>query len=1157
MSVILTVEGVELDMYEDEDLNISYSIEDILNLEVRRSDFSKDFKMPGTKKNNDFFNQIYDSNIDNRRNYLKAIPCELIIDSVTVILGSLRLISARELNREIVYQVQITGRFRDLMTEVEQLSVKDIDLSEFNHIRNRNNIIDSWEYRIFEGGQVIQRIEPGTGYVYPYIVTGGSNDIYDNVYVWDSYPAVFLKTVIDKIFEKTGFTYQSKFLNSDYFKKLIIPWSRDYVQNTADLIAERTTIVGLNPADTPAPGFTYFDPAQSGIVTDNTQFVAITAVRTRGTSWWYSDNLANRFRLQDTSSLVFESGADLQFTDPLNSWNIIQVGFTPPPVGSFRAGRYVCQKTGLYNIRFKAFVFPQYYNVTGATIIYNDSKNGFEYNYRLVHIKNNGSTVILDQTDGTQFFNSGNAVIPDFGIDLNSSVPNMQPWRLSAQNVFLEEGEKIEIRYGFRFPSLNFVGNNNNIEARLVMKRDFGGEFTTFRVTPSENRTFGNELVDMNQALPDNLNIKNLFLDVIKMFNLVVATDKFNKNQLVIEPREDYWRSKLRIKSWRYDKGSNVVIKPMSQVNFNKYSFKYRADNDYLNDRYKSETAKEWSSREFKIRNDYSSTEKNIQLGVLSPTPLTNAYTNDRVTAMFVNKEGNDIRPRTVNTRLLFYGGLKPCEPWFVKSNINLNGPALNQYPYAGHFDDPNNPTYDLAFGPTEKIYHPINSLTANDLFMKFHFSTFNQLVDPNNKLLEAFFYLTSEEIADFDFRDIIEIDGGYWRVNEIQDWSPTTNRLTKVQLYKINLIKTYDQQSIRIPVSNRSCPTDISIRVDKGGRQYYTSNNGEINLDCCNALGGFFNEGVCYLDGPPNTGVPIGGGGLPVFEAINPILDPVLNPIVKPVVTVKPVSDFIDFNSVNVVGTQVTGKGNYISKDSGIVSVTGRDTSSIAGSDDSYAFGDGITIDKPKTFYINDVAVDSDGDIVNVKPYIINGGKDTVLPAFRTNVIEVVHGGVNAVRNSGGDQKKRVLIADIPPPEFGPIKTPNITNVSGTCEIYQTRKSTALGIQPTTTVVQAVAELRLDQDEFLKWNFDILSFAPNGFQTLPVATDYYIQRIGGNWLVLDPSDNFIGTFSSPSDTCPRGDYQFTTIDSGFEYITRLSFWGCGGFGPLGPDPSF
>jgi hypothetical protein len=100
-------------------------------------------------------------------------------------------------------------------------------------------------------------------------------------------------------------------------------------------------------------------------------------------------------------------------------------------------------------------------------------------------------------------------------------------------------------------------------------------------------------------------------------------------------------------------------------------------------------------------------------------------------------------------------------------------------------------------------------------------------LVDPNNKLLEAFFYLTSEEIADFDFRDIIEIDGGYWRVNEIQDWSPTTNRLTKVQLYKINLIKTYDQQSIRIPVSNRSCPTDVSVLTDRGGRQYYTSNNG------------------------------------------------------------------------------------------------------------------------------------------------------------------------------------------------------------------------------------------------------------------------------------------------------------------------------------------
>jgi hypothetical protein len=1154
MSVKLIVEGLELDMYDDEDLNISYSIEDILNLEVRRSDFSKDFKMPGTGKNNTFFNKVYDFNIDNQKNYLKAIPCELIIDAITIIRGSLRLLSARRLNNEVIYAVQITGRFRDLMTQVEQLSVRDIDLSEFNHTRNRTNIIDSWEYRIFDNGQPVQRIEPGRGYVYPYIVTGASNDIYDNVYVWDSYPAVYLKTIMDKIFEATGFTYESKFLESDYFKSLIIPWSRDYVQDTADLVAERTTIVGLNPQDQPRPDFTYWSPTQSALVIDNNDFVAITPLRSRSTSWWYSNAVSNRIRLTDTTSLVFEGGQDLQFTDLSGQWQLTQNSFGSGT--GFRNGRWVAANTGLYNVRFYANVFPQYFNDTGATIIYNDSKEGFEYNYRLVHIKNNGTQVVLDQTDGTQFFNSGNAIIPDFGIDLNSAVPNMQPWRLSAQNVFIEVGERLEVRYGFRFPSLNFVGNNNNIKCRLVMKRDFGGEFTKLTVTPSENRTFGDEPVNMNQALPDNLSIKNLFLDVIKMFNLVIAPDKFIKNKLVIEPREDYWRSRTRIKSWKYDQNSSVVIKPMSEVNFNKYSFKYRSDNDYLNDRYKSETGKEWSSREFKIRNDYSSSEKSMSLSVFSPTPLTDAYTNDRVTALLVNKESNNLRPRNVNTRILFYGGLKPCEPWFVKSNINVNGAALTQYPYAGHFDDPRNPKYDLAFGPTEKIYHNINSLTPNDIFMKFHYSTFNQLVDPNNKILEAFFPLTAEEVADFDFRDIIEINGGYWRVNEIIDYNPNTKRLTKVQLYKINLIKTYDLQSLRIPVSNRSCPTNISVAIDSDNRQYYTSNNGEVNGDCCNALGGFFQSGVCYLDGPPNTGVPIGIGSGTII--LNPILNTTLNPVVRPVVVTQPVSDFIDFNSVNVVGTQVTGKGNYISKDSGIVSVIGKDTSSIAGSNDSYAFGEGITIDRPKTFYINDVAVDSDGDIVNIKPYVISGGKNTTLPAFRTNVIEVVHGGVNAVRNSGGDQKKRVLIADIPPPEFGPVKIPLITNVNGTVEIYQFRTSTAPGIQPTTTVVQSVAELRLDADEFLKWNFDIPLFDSPAFQSLPIATDYYIQRVGNNWLILDPNDDFIATLSnSVSDTCPQGRYEFSVIDSGFLYVTRLDFYGCGASGPLGPNPSF
>lgn len=1129
MNKRIVADGIEIDLFDEVDLNITYSIEDILDLEVRTSDFSKDFTIPKTGNNDRFFNYIKELNGDNTKNFLKAIPCQVYWGENVILNGSLRLIAVRN----EVYQVALTGRFRDLITELDNL--KSIDLSQYNHIRNSQNIIASYEYTVIENGSVTQKPEPGQGYVYPYIVNGQSNDIYDQQYIWDSYPAVYLKTIVDAIFREIGWTYESKFLESDYFKQLIIPWCRDYVQNTENLIRERTLRVGLDPETANTTNFQW-NPG-SGVIIDNTQFVAITPIRRRATSWWNSNALSNRFRLNDTSSEVLQFDEIFQFTDILGHWDQLRVGFLPPPVGSFDAGRYTCKKTGIYNIQLIAFVFPQYYHDFGATIRYNDAKLGFEYNYRLVHLKNNGSTVMLDQTDGTQFFNPGDNTIVNTGIDLSDTPPNMQPWRLSADNLFLEEGDRLEIRYSFRFPSLNFIGNNNDISCRLVLKREYNGEFSRFIVTPSENRTFGNEPVDMNQALPQNVSYKELFLDIVKLFNLIVATDKNVNNKVVIEPREDYWNSRVRVHEWKYDQLSPLVVKPMSEVNFKRYKFSYRPDSDYLNLEYRNETGQEWGQRLIKIENDYSQQESTLGLSFFSPTPLTNLYTNDRLAPYFVNKELDEIRPRIVNPRLLFYTGLKPCQRWFLKSNINGAGQELLAYPYCGPYDDPSLPQYDLGFGSTEKIYHNINRYPKNNVFNKFHRSTFNQLIDLNNKIMEASFYLKPNDISDFDFRDVIFIDGGYWRVNKIIDYDPE-NKLTKVQLYKINLDKTYNIQSIRLPISNRSCPTDIQVirpgKEAKGdNRTYYSSPNGPIDEDCCTLLGGYFIGGVCYTDRPDDTGVPIDDG-------------------ITPVVTVRSVYDFTDFNSINTVGVAVNGKGNYISKDSGIVSVVGKDTSSIKGSKDSYAFGDGITVDKPKTFYVNDVAIDKDGDLVNVKPYIVHGGKNTTLPASRSNLIEMVHGGVNAARNSGGDQKKRIILADEPIIEFGPDMVRPFIIGNGSVEIYQTRKNNAALWPIPLPVFSTVLPLTLDNSDPYNWFFDFPTITgTNTTQSLPADTDYSIKR-NGNWVVRDPANNTLGNITSIKNACPQGEYSFLTVSGDIEWRTILRFYGCGEFGPLG-----
>ena len=100
----------------------------------------------------------------------------------------------------------------------------DDDYSELNHIWNKENIMQSWTASY------------SNGYYYPLIDYGqdwdlneinGWSQIYNTqVRVGDMFPATSVKYIWDKIFSNAGYTYNSKFLNTDIFKNLYIPFNK-------------------------------------------------------------------------------------------------------------------------------------------------------------------------------------------------------------------------------------------------------------------------------------------------------------------------------------------------------------------------------------------------------------------------------------------------------------------------------------------------------------------------------------------------------------------------------------------------------------------------------------------------------------------------------------------------------------------------------------------------------------------------------------------------------------------------------------------------------------------------------------------------------------------------------------------------------------------
>ena len=262
----LLINGSSVDLSDVSDIAINRSIADIRNPETRSSDFTKTITIPGTPENNKVFNHIFDvardigqklqqagipfatnqwqniiqqwQNITTTFNSIRFYPdfdpnkkadVILLVDGMPQISGFIRLTEIIKNNDRREYNCTIHGESANLFTDLENAKLNELDFSEYNHTCNIINIKDSWDNQIYIDG-VQEAFEYGRGYVWTQVLpkrTILNTDIND----WkadDHTPALYAKTIVDKIFATKGYKYtDDSFFTSDRFKRLIVPFGNN------------------------------------------------------------------------------------------------------------------------------------------------------------------------------------------------------------------------------------------------------------------------------------------------------------------------------------------------------------------------------------------------------------------------------------------------------------------------------------------------------------------------------------------------------------------------------------------------------------------------------------------------------------------------------------------------------------------------------------------------------------------------------------------------------------------------------------------------------------------------------------------------------------------------------------------------------------------
>ena len=243
MSARLFVEGIEVDTLGDIDVEFTYSVADVTDIERRNTSYSKTITLPSTSKNQGLFGNIFDISVSNdfyemdvnigaNFNPAKQAKAQIFLDNVKIFDGVLRMMKINNLQGDVTYEVNVFGRLRDILHSLGDLTLNDLNFDDYDHIYNKENIEASWARTDY--------VEGGTNYVYPLVDYGYS---VDNVTfpIKNFRPAVFISEILKRIFAEAGFEIVAPIFDSFYFRKLIL------ITAESSITRESTTLLDQNP----------------------------------------------------------------------------------------------------------------------------------------------------------------------------------------------------------------------------------------------------------------------------------------------------------------------------------------------------------------------------------------------------------------------------------------------------------------------------------------------------------------------------------------------------------------------------------------------------------------------------------------------------------------------------------------------------------------------------------------------------------------------------------------------------------------------------------------------------------------------------------------------------------------------------------------------
>jgi len=302
--------------------------------------------------------------------------------------------------------------------------------------------------------------------------------------------------------------------------------------------------------------------------------------------------------------------------------------------------------------------------------------------------------------------------------------------------------------------------------------------------------------ITLNDALPQNIRQVDFLVSIVKLFNLYVVESQFDDRLILITPFIDFYSTASNSAvDWtqKINRDAPIQITPLSELNSKLYQFNYKADSDYFNDVYQKRYNQGYGSHIFDAQFEFASQTNKLEL-IFASTPLVGYLGEAKVYPTILKRTGNvagegeeqiDSVIRIMQTKKVL-----GVPTWTVQDNTTVTPANLgtyDKYGYAGHLDDPDNPSNDLNFGALKELFFILATGDLSKTQFNVYWSSYMaEITDKDSKMLIAKFYLSAKDIFELSFSKYVYVDGAIFRLNKITDYNATLPSDCEVQLLKV-----------------------------------------------------------------------------------------------------------------------------------------------------------------------------------------------------------------------------------------------------------------------------------------------------------------------------------------------------------------------------------